>query len=392
MDQQHIAYLVERLQTGAITASELAELRQLLLSGVDGKSFVNLIAEQMEQTVAPVEFDAGNWEEAVDKIIAIDKPLERARVRSIARNVWWVAASVLIVLSVGTYFWLNSERSINPQPVVAEQTKNIQPGMDGAILTLADGREVSLDSLKNGVVALQGGATAKVENGVLVYEGVGDEIMYNRMSTPRGRQYQLTLPDGTGVWLNAASSIRYPTVFAGKERKVEISGEAYLEVVKDKEKPFLVSINGQTAIEVLGTKFNVNAYADEHSINTTLLEGSIQVKNDQDINSRKLVLKPGQQAQIPQHRIGISVIDGVDLEQVMAWKNGFFQFEKTDIRIVMRQLARWYDIEVVYDGDVEQRTFSGTIRRNMSMSKMLDFLNLSDIHAKVENGKLIIQP
>lgn len=392
MEQQRIAYLVERLQAGVITTSELAELRQSLLSDANKDGFVNLMAEQMEQAPVPVDFNAGNWEAAVENIMAIDRPAEKAKLRSIFRRTWWVAASVFVLLAVGTYYWLGPRNTTDEPQKVAGKPKEIQPGQDGAILTLADGSEVLLDTLKNAVVALQGGATAKVEDGVLVYEGTGNEIVYNKMSTPRGRQYQLTLPDGTAVWLNAASSIRYPTVFSGTDRKVEITGEVYMEVAKDKNKPFMVSINGQTAIEVLGTKFNVNAYTDENAINTTLLEGSIQVKNDNDGNSRSVVLKPGEQAQIPQHRIGINVTGDVDLEQVMAWKNGYFQFEKTDIRIVMRQLARWYDIEVVYDGDFHERTFTGIIRRNMSMNKMVDFLNLSDIHARVENGKLIIQP
>jgi len=218
----------------------------------------------------------------------------------------------------------------------------------GAILTLADGSKVLLDTIHSGTVALQSGVTAKIVNGDLVYEGAGSEVVFNEVQTPKvvfnevqtpkGRYYHLILPDGSEVWLNSLSSIRYPTSFSGTERRVEITGEAYFEVAKKQGLPFYVKINDIASVEVLGTHFNINAYSNEGSINTTLLEGSVKVTG----NINQALLKPGQQARIKDH---IDIYDDVDINQVMAWKNGLFDFEGLSIIEIMRQLERWYDID-----------------------------------------------
>lgn len=297
---------------------------------------------------------------------------------------WWSAAAILILLGTGTYFWITNKKDTS-STTVAYKT-DIAPGKEGAVLTLADGSQVVLDSLGNGIVAMQGGTAARIANGSLIYEGKGDQtVYYNTISTPKGRQFHLTLPDGTGVWLNAASSLRYPTVFTGDTRKVEVTGEAYFEVVKNKEMPFHVQVNNKAAVEVLGTHFDINAYANEQSINTTLIEGSVRVS----ASSGAVTLQPGQQAQVSGT---ISVVDDPDIDKIMAWKNGFFNFSGASLGEVMRQLERWYDIEVVYEKDIPQKTFYGKISRDISLRSLLIVLEKTGVRFRIEGRKLIVLP
>lgn len=292
---------------------------------------------------------------------------------------WSAAAAILLLLGMASYRWLN------PPPHQTEQTQltDIPPGRNGAILLLADGSQVVLDSLGNGTVAQQNGANVIIQNGELIYqrsENSTIDISYNTMLTPKGRQFQLTLPDGTKVWLNAESSLKYPTVFR-KERVVEVTGEAYFEVAQQADMPFKVKAGTGDAIEVLGTSFNVNAYTDEPGIYTTLLEGSVRVGT--------VILRPGQQAkqsgsQLPQ----VSV---ADIRKVMAWKNGLFNFENASLQEVMRQLARWYDITVVYEKDVPDMYFGGELSRNISLSDLLKGLEGIGIQFTIDGRRLIIR-
>jgi ferric-dicitrate binding protein FerR (iron transport regulator) len=208
-----------------------------------------------------------------------------------------------------------------------------------------------------------------------------NEILYNTMSTPRGRQFEITLPDGTHVWLNAASSIRYPTVFAGNERKVELDGEAYFEVTKNAKQPFIVRARNKATIEVLGTSFNISAYENEKSLNTTLLDGSVKVNGT--------ILKPGQQARVTD---AVRVTDHADIDKVMAWQRGFFNFEGATLEEVMQQLERWYDIDVEYEQGIPDIEFGGEMSRNMSLNGVLVALEKSGIHYRLEGRKLIVLP
>ncbi|MGN6416662.1 MAG: FecR family protein [Pseudobacter sp.] len=293
-----------------------------------------------------------------------------------------IAVAVLLLMVAGTVIWLGSGKETEQPVVVAEQ---VQPGKEGAVLTLADGSSVLLDTIRNGVVARQDGSIARIVNGALVYEGKGAGIIYNTMRTPRGRQYMLTLPDGSKVWLNAASSIRYPVAFNADERKVEISGEAYFEVVPDKRVPFRVQVDQRATVEVLGTSFNINSYSNEPAISATLLEGSVRVRNQQ---AASVVLKPGEQAQL---REGIKLVKGADLEKVMAWKNGLFNFYGASIEEVMRQLERWYDIEVDYENGIPAATFWGEITRGVSLNDLLNELQKMGIQFKLEGRKLTVK-
>lgn len=309
------------------------------------------------------------------------------------RGFYMVAAAVLIVFISGIAAWfaLRNPKDNTIANAPPQQLKNkAVPGGNKAILTLSDGSTIILDDAKNGKVAQQGGTQiAKSANGQLVYkalDGKPSEVVFNTLTTPRGGQFKLTLPDGSEVWLNAASSIKYPTAFIGNERKVEISGEAYFEIAHNAAMPFKVSVNGMV-VKVLGTHFNINAYNDEASIKTTLLEGRVSLTK----GSNAAILNPGQQAQLGNNG-NIKVINHVDLDQVVAWKNGYFSFNRSNLQTVMRQLARWYDVEIDYEGKIPERQFGGKIDRNSDLSEVLKILEESKIHFSIEEKKIIVRP
>ncbi len=299
------------------------------------------------------------------------------------------AAIVLAFLSVGGYFLL-SKKASNQQQIAQNQIHDIAPGGNKAILTLADGKKISLTDAKNGTLANQDVVNInKTQDGQLVYNISNHQntpiqtITYNTIETPRGGQYHLILADGTQVWLNAASSLRYPTTFTGKERKVELTGEAYFEVVHNAKSPFKVISNGQE-VEDIGTHFNINAYTDEPATKTTLLEGAVRVSE----NNHSKILSPGQQATVSNHTLTINT---VDTEEAIAWKNGQFVFENENIHSIMRKLSRWYDAEVVYSGAISNEVFVGEMSRYKNVSKVLDILqHTGKVHFKVEGKKIIV--
>jgi len=250
----------------------------------------------------------------------------------------------------------------------------VPPGHNGAILTLSGGAQYVLDSTEDGRVAKQGQVSILKKNDRLVYDGVGstNEVLYNTLTTPRGRQYRLTLADGTRVWLNAASSLRYPTAFSGSQRRVEVTGEAYFEVARDSKHPFVIGTGRSAEVQVLGTHFNINAYPDEDEWRTTLLEGSVRVTLA-GTDEKALELAPGQQGVLQGER-DIILIQHADVDAAVAWKNNRFIFDGNDIQEVMRQLARWYDVEVVYRGQPTGEQFIGTIGRFENISSILRML------------------
>lgn len=320
-----------------------------------------------------------------------DEQLKKARYAPILllRQRWWMAASVLLLLFIGGYWGLKRKKQQDASLENVLATRII-PGKNGAVLTLADGSQVLLDTIVNATVALQGGVTARVVNGALLYEGRGDAVVYNTMSTPKGRQFRITLPDGSQVWLNAASSIRFPTVFTGGERKVEISGEVYFEISGNEKMPFRVKLGDRSEVEVLGTSFNVNAYDDEPLIRTTLLDGAVRVQSK---SKNSVVLKPGQQAQITGNTAEgkITVMNNVEMNKVIAWKNGFFDFEGVSFEVAMRQLERWFEIDVEYENNkVPDIEFIGKITRDVSFHGLLTGLKKMGVHYRLEGRKLII--
>nr|WP_240966322.1 FecR family protein [Pseudoflavitalea sp. G-6-1-2] len=303
---------------------------------------------------------------------------------------WGWAAAAVVLLTGGALFLFNNPTKVQqpatPQTVVQ---RTIQPGKNGALLTLADGSQIVLDSVGDGVIASQQGSNAVLKNGALSYSGnESGEPAYNTLSTPRGRQFRLQLPDGSRVWLNAASSIRYPTAFAGNERKVEVSGEAYFEVAPNINMPFRVNVNNRANIEVLGTSFNVSSYENEANISTTLIEGAVKVSVD--AGSRSAILKPGQQASIQQGTNNLAVVNDVDTDKIIAWKNGYFNFGKATLPEVMRQLERWYDIETVYEKGIPETKFVGKLTRNITLNELFQILDSTGVNFRIEGRKLIV--
>ncbi|WEK35039.1 MAG: FecR domain-containing protein [Candidatus Pseudobacter hemicellulosilyticus] len=306
---------------------------------------------------------------------------------SFLRRNWWAAAVLFLLLGAGGFFWW---RAAEQQQQLAVQPAPIPPGKEGAILTLADGRQVVLDSLGNGVVALQNGATVVLQNGQLSYSTAGatqEEMSYNTMTTPKGRQFQILLPDGTRVWLNAASSIRFPTVFSQEERLVQVSGEAYFEVTPQSRLPFRVQVGQRASIEVLGTAFNVQAYPDQEAIATTLVQGSVKVNADHSV-----LLKPGQQALISAAKT--IRVEPADIDKVTAWKNGYFNFENTSLREAMKQLERWYDISVEIGQEVPEIDFFGDLSRNVNLAELLEALREvgreAGVQFRIEAGRKLV--
>jgi ferric-dicitrate binding protein FerR (iron transport regulator) len=280
-----------------------------------------------------------------------------------------------------------------PRPVagvaaVHEQAAGrIVPGGTRAVLTLADGTTIHLDSARQGTLARQGSVKVlKVAAGSLAYDVQPNgpahrHVGYNILTTPRGGQYELTLSDGTKVWLNAASSIRFPAVFAAADRVVQITGEAYFEVAKDPGKPFKVSVGGMT-VEVLGTRFNVMAYSDEAAIKTTLVEGSVKVAGE----TKTIRLAPGQQAQLSGG--GMTLVSQANVSEAVAWKDGFFEFDDSGVADIMRQIARWYDVTVVYSGVVPAGHITGKIPRSTDLSNILKMMQLSGVHFTVKGREV----
>jgi len=323
-----------------------------------------------------------------------------------------VAAVLLICLGTISWWWLQKGHSnTTATPTVA--TTDIMPGKNGAILTLANGRQVVLDSARNGALTTQPSLHIVKHDSLIAYalpvNSSKEATVYNTLTTPRGRQFQVVLSDGTKVWLNASSSIRYPAVFNEKERMVEVTGEAYFEVASLTPKgashkvPFIVKIGSPSGdkgeVEVLGTHFNINAYDDEENVRTTLLEGRVKVGNRSRLeagaigNNSFVVLTPGQQAVLTaDSRLTIHDKADVNLNAIMAWKNGYFQFERADIQTVMRQIARWYDVDIQYEGAVTKDTFGGSIPRDASLSQVLHALEQSLVHFTIQGKKVIVTP
>jgi ferric-dicitrate binding protein FerR (iron transport regulator) len=316
-----------------------------------------------------------------------------------------IAAAALIglVLTGGLYLAITMSRGKSMRENVAAGNKmrpsvrnDVLPGREKAILTLADGSTVSLDDAKNGTLTLQGATKVLKLDGKLSYEAIDgklsatNQITYNTIATPRGGQYQVVLPDGSRVWLNAASSLRFPTAFSGKERRVEVRGEAYFEIAKNASMPFTVAIpsaTGVSEVQVLGTHFNINAYDDDALLKTTLLEGSVKFVN----GDKARVLNPGEQSQLARNG-QMNISDRIDVSEVMAWKNGLFHFEGSDITTVMKQLSRWYDVDIVYGEKKVTDLFHAEIPRNTNLSDVLKALALTGkVEFKVEDKKIIVQ-
>lgn len=302
---------------------------------------------------------------------------------------WAVAAAVLTVIA-GVWLLVVRKAPQGMAPLAERYRNDILPGHHAAVLTLAGGKTVVLNESAPKDIGRQGTAEVLNDSGALVYRaetGKTAELLYNTLTTQKGNQYHVTLPDGTRVWLNAVSSITYPTAFTGKERRVTISGEAYFEVMKNQQQPFIVQ-EGGVSVQVLGTSFDVNGYGDEAALKTTLVEGKVRVGK----GTAGSVLEPGQQAIIPSGEDAISIDHNPDIDAVLAWKNGTFAFKDAGITAIMQQVQRWYDVEVVYEANITKH-FVADIPRNVPLSQLLQLLEATgQVHFRIEGKKVFVMP
>lgn len=318
---------------------------------------------------------------------AIEASINKPTVRRLAG---WkklaVAACLFLAIGLGFYLINFKIRDQHKEKLLSQSasgTEDLPPGRDAAILTLADGKIVNLEKEPGNIVNSNGMQIINT-NGLLQYQGKTSDhrLVYNTLSTARGNQYQLQLEDGTKVWLNSASSLRFPVAFKGAERKVELSGEAYFEVAHNPAKPFKVVMDKQV-IEVLGTHFNVNGYKDEAVVRTTLLEGSLRTSI---ANGESSLIKPGEQSVLRDAHLTIN--RSPDVEKVMAWKNGWFEFDQMDLESIMRQVSRWYDVDIEYEGNLPNEKYGGRIRKSLPLSAVIDMMKLNGVKCSL-NGKIL---
>ena len=390
MSNDRLKYLLEQYAADASTPEETMELFEWIKNLKDDVLFKEKVKELWTDHNLNEPLPQTDWNTIYTKIT--NAPVIGQR------RIWpriWAAAAIIAALSAGSYFILN--KPVNKQPVAATNKLHPQdklvPGTDKAVLTLANGNQIILDSAGNGALTPQGNIKIiKLDDGRLSYNSLKDkpqEVLYNTISTPRGGQYQVVLSDGSKVWLNAAASLRFPVSFTGDKRAVALSGEGYFEVAHDAGKPFTVSVNG-TEVHVLGTHFNINAYSDEATVKTTLLEGSVKVSKG---NTGKMI-SPGEQAvtgnndNVVNPEIGVQQ---VDVDAVTAWKNGRFVFKGDNIQSVMRQLARWYNAEVSYEKNVTNEEFVGVINRSRydKISDILEMMGKTGTVSFAINGRHI---
>ena len=396
MKNKRLEYFLNSYLAKTITAAEENEMFILLSDNANDKQVKEYMDHLWDKTNAGHQLN----EERSQKILSHIFNEQQVNVVSInngprSKRWMWAAASIaLLVSTVSIYYLLNkgvTSKTITSTERPSSKYKNdVQPGSNGAILKLADGSTIVLDSVSNGTLSKQGNILVIKNGGSLNYiQGNGNATSnegFNIIETPKGKQFEIALEDGTKVWLNAASSIRFPVIFDSKERRVEITGEAYFEVTQNANKPFRVAVNG-TTVEVLGTHFNINSYNDEASLNTTLLEGSVKVMR----GSNTIMLSPGQQAQVNKNG-AIAKLQHVNTVQVVAWKNNSFSFNNTDLKQLMRQLARWYDVDIEYKNDnSEPVKFNGDISRTVTLSNVLKMLELTgEVSFGIEGKKIIV--
>jgi transmembrane sensor len=393
----NIGELITKYLCDELTDEENKQLEHWVQSDPDNMKLFRKLTDEA-YTNEQLEFFALPKKDLAWKNIVKKTGFKSRKQRSVIVRRWLpYAAAVLLILTISTILNKSLFKKEETKPL-AHQPTDIMPGRNKAILTLSNGSKIILDDVHKGTIARQQKISIdKTSDGEIAYLTPGQtkpsdlhvsnhEIFFNTITTPRGGQYAVVLPDGSKVWLNAASSLKYPTTFTGNQRNVELTGEAYFEIAKDASKPFLVKTADQT-VEVLGTHFNINSYTDEAVTKTTLLEGSVKLINT--ANSAGTVLKPGQQA-INNSR-EINVIHQADVAEAMAWKNGKFLFRNTDLKTIMRQLSRWYDVDVEYQGTITGRHYEGSISRDVPVSQIFQILKTSGINFTINRRTIIVK-
>lgn len=380
MEVQRLKELLRLYQSGGISEPEEKELHLLL------ENYWNTVTVNKEP--GHIDWDTMYREITGAGLVSGQLP-EIQPVRKMNRR-WWAAAAVLLI-AAGTW-WGTYKKTTVPGPSIAHA--DIKPGADKATLTLGDGTTIVLDSVSRPIADINGGTIINFNKGELAYKpGAGSDvknISYNLLSTPKGGQYKLVLPDGSRAWLNAASSIRFPSAFIGNERRVEVTGEVYIDVVANAGQPFFAESNN-AVVQVLGTGFNMNCYDDEPATQITLVEGSTKVISKKTLvgQANNVVLRPGQQATLHNDKI---IIRNADIDQVIAWKNGLFNFNGLTLQEMLRSIARWYDMEIVCDPELSGEKFGGAIQRDLNLSEILVVLKQAGVHFRIEGRKLIVLP
>ncbi|MGN6298656.1 MAG: FecR family protein [Ginsengibacter sp.] len=390
LTKERIHYLLDTYLSKKATPMEESELMGWILEAKEDSELKNYVLRIWNENKSAEDLSYVNWDEIYSSVIRPKVVSLQPKVRQMRWVKLTAAAAIFIALAAGAYFYLAPQPNY-PVATSIKKVNDIAPPLGTkAVLTLADGTKIVLDSTGNGIVAVQGNVKITKQGiGGISYMGTtAGKISYNTLSVPRGsKPLHLTLSDGTRVWINVGSSLTYPTAFTGKERKVTMTGEAYFEVAHNSGMPFLVQHNDAT-VKVLGTRFNVNSYEDESTERITLLEGSVRVSQATSSG----LLKPGQQARINNDgNSGIKIVNDVDMNEVMAWKDGKFMFDKnTDIYTIMRQVSRWYNVDVEYQGKINQR-FWGSISKDVNVSQVLKILEAAGgIKFKVEENKIIV--
>ena len=393
-DLDRLNYLWQQYTGHDISFQEYEELFALIREGVADEQLQHWLAGIWEELEPGEAIPGVDWDQQFRQITQrSERPAKTFRLSWRSAAMW---TGLLVMSGLGVYIYNRGGTKPEAGVTVAVKRADLPPGGNRAILTLSGGRRIILDSVQPGDLAQQGGVQiSKTDSGKLSYHSIpklqdqASAILYNTLSTPRGGQYQLTLPDGTKVWLNAASSITYPTGFTGNTRTVQMTGEVYIEIAKNAVQPFIVRTGG-VDIQVMGTSFNVNAYEDEPSLQTTLVTGSVKVKFSGD----GIILKPGQQAIVVsagQQQKGQGIkIQPADIEQTLAWKNGSFYLKHTPLAEALRQISRWYDVDVVYEKGIPAIFLGGEIKRDLSLSQMLDGLGAMGVSFRIEKKRLIV--
>lgn len=394
------SYLFSKYYDRTASQKEINELFDILKSSSD-QELTKLMRDEWEnfQDIEDPLFDFDKSADMLDKILASGKeknnfheeaPVVKSRIRTLMYLSISAAAAIIILNIIGIDFWTKKITSSPVQIVTAKATQNISTGVNKAVLTLSDGQRIILDSINNGIIEKnENFEINKTENGQLVFHAFDRNYKnarngdFNILSTPRGGEYRITLPDGSKVWLNAASTIKFPGVFKRNIREVELDGEAYFEIAKKSAMPFMVR-SGSTEIEVLGTHFNVKAYSNQKVMKTTLVEGSVKIKEGKS----SLLLKPGQQARLAGGNM--TILNNVDIEEQVAWKNGLFVFKDATVEEVMNQVASWYDLNVTYEGKIPEKYLTGKVSRSVNASEFMNLLNYAGVKFKITGKNIVI--
>jgi transmembrane sensor len=385
MTSEHIAILLYKELGGELTESERAELQRWRQENPEHNEFFDEIHDEQKLAAIMQEEHPDELKQVEERIYEkVEKRIDFKVIPLHHRSFFRVAVAACIALltCAGGYMLFFNKKTETPPIARKTETDVKAPALTKARITLPDGQEISVDSLTS---YTQGRVTVtKTADGRIVYTGFGDKVVFNTMTNPRGSKViDMQLADGSHVWLNAGSSITFPVAFTGNERNVTMDGEAYFEVAHDAKKPFSVS-KDQMKVEVLGTHFDVNTYSDEPVMKVSLLEGSVKITS----RNESKTIRPGEQAQISSD---IKVLTNVNMDDVMAWKNGLFSFNRTDVKTLLQEISRWYDVEIVYEGSPPTMEFGGDMERTLNLSQVLNALDKSKVKLSLEGNKIIVK-